>query len=86
MFGTAGDERGAANVGREGVSHDLIAPGVLQTSDALDGVAFSPGESHLSFRIATGHIDGAEEILGHLPGFGIVARDKRNAGFGATMG
>jgi len=81
-----GDEGGAANVGREDVTHDLVAPSMLQASDALDGVAKAPWESHFSFRVATSDIDGAVEIRGNLTGFRTMARDKWYTGIGATGG
>jgi hypothetical protein len=82
--GNVGKERRATNVGGERVGHDLVAPRVLQGPDALDGDVKTPGEGHISVRMATGHVDPAEEVLGDLSGYGVVVGRKGNVRFDAV--
>jgi len=60
-------ERRAANVGRDGIYQDLVAPRVLRSSDALNGDVETPGESHISVWMATRSSDPTEELIGDLP-------------------
>ena len=67
--GKVGKERRATNVGGDDIGLDLVAPRVLQSPSALNGHVETPGESHVSVRMATGDVDSAEETFGDLPGY-----------------
>ena len=57
------EERGAANVAEGCLGHvDLC---ILQTRDAYNGDVEAPRISHVSVRIAAGHVDPSEETLGN---------------------
>jgi hypothetical protein len=61
FFGSFGKEHRATTVGGEGVSHDFVIPRVLQGPGALNGGVEVRGESNISVRIATRHVDSTEE-------------------------
>lgn len=46
--GSVGKEHRAANVGGDDIVHDLVAPRVLQTCDALGGDLEAPRENRVS--------------------------------------
>jgi hypothetical protein len=83
--GNVGKERRATNVGGERVGHDLVAPRVLQGPDALNGDVETPGEGHVSVRMAARHVDPAEEVLGDLSRYRVVVGRKGNVWFDAAM-
>ena len=60
--GSVGKEYRAANVGGEGIGHDLVALCVLQTSDALVDMVKVQGKPR-SVCMATRHVDPADEAL-----------------------
>ena len=82
--GKVGKEHRATNEGGDGVGHDFVAPGMLQSADALNGIRKTPGESHGPFGMAARRIDPAEEALGDLALFRLVVWSERNARFNAT--
>jgi hypothetical protein len=82
--GNVRKERRAANVGGERVGHDLVTPRVLQGPDALNGDVETPGEGHVPVRMATGHVDPAEEVLGDLSRYRVVVGREGNVWFHAT--
>lgn len=61
IFGSFGKEHRATTVGGEGVSHDFVIPRVLQGPGALNGGVEVRGESNISVRVATRHVDSTEE-------------------------
>jgi hypothetical protein len=63
-------------------SHDLIAPRVLQTPDALKCDVEAPRESQVSVRIATR----AEKVPVEPPGYEVVAEGGWNAVFDVIKG
>lgn len=70
--GGAGKERRTTNEGGEGIGHDLVAPSVLDGSDALNGILETPGETHLSLGMSARGFDPAVEILMDLSIFALV--------------
>ena len=81
---TPGVECGAVNVGGERVNHDFVIPRVLQGSDAPNGDIETPGESHISVRMATRDVHSAEGPTGDLAGHRFVVGCKRDVGCEAT--
>ena len=61
--GTFRKERRAANVGREHISHDLVAPCMLQTRDTHHGDVEAPRKHHVPVRMTTRHLDSTEEAI-----------------------
>ena len=84
ILGTFGEERRTTNVGGKRVTHNLVAPGVLQARDAHDGDVEAPGKQHISVRVATRHLDSAEEALGKLSRYRFGVWCKRDVRFDAT--
>jgi len=82
--GHAGKECRATNVGGDGVLHTLVAPSMLQTSDALNGVFVAPGQAERSLRVGTRRVHPAVEILVDLTRFAFVVWFVRAEGLGAT--
>ena len=82
---SAGKEGRATNVGGDGVTHDSVAPGVLDASNALDRQGNAPGESHGSVCMATRDLDSAEVIIGDLSRDRLVVRRVGDAGCDAIV-
>jgi len=70
--GKVGKEGRSTNVGRDSVTHNLVAPGVFQRSDSLNGHVETPREDHLSVRMGARYVDPTVEVFGDLSGDGFV--------------
>ena len=70
--GDTGKESRATDVGSDGVGHDFVAPGMLESADGLDGILKAPRESNNAFGMAPRHIEPAEETLLNLTLHGLV--------------
>ena len=78
--GSSGKEGRATDIGSDGIGHNFLAPGVLKTPDALNGILEAPRETDESVGMATRHLEPAEETLGNLTLLGFVVgrvRDTR---------
>ena len=58
---------------------------MLQGPNALNGDVETPGEGHVPVRMAAGHVDPTEEVLGDLPGYRVVVGRKGNVWFDAAL-
>ena len=70
--GGTGQEGRAADIGRDGIGHNLLTPGVFQTTDAHNGILEAPWERNVSFGMAARHLEPAEVTLGDLALLGLV--------------
>jgi len=82
--GDSGEECRAANVGGDGVRDNLVAPRVLQGSDALKGDVEAPGENRISVRMTTRRFKPTEVAIGELAGYRLVVWRVGDVGFDAA--